>query len=500
MALKLSAGRRLLLPALLVALVVGARASDAQSISEHTLAADTKWSTPYFVIDSGKEGPALVVVGGVHGNEPAGSRAAWKVKEIPIARGSIVLIPEANRPGLAENTRSMPGEPRELANLNRNFPGAEDDAPRGILAKAIWDLVTDKTPEMVVDLHEGEGFGAIDKETVGSSVIASGSLEAQRLARRMIDAINADISEETRRFRMRTPPVEGSLARTAADRLVIPSLIVETTIKTQSMDLRVDQQMKAVRRLLADLRMVPAETPEADGKRPGATRVALYDGCGVSGNPGYYGAIARILGGRDDIDLRCLGAVELRHGFLRDFDVVFFPGGSGSEEGHGLRKEGRDTVREFVAGGGGYVGICAGAYLASRNYSWSLKILDLDVIDRSHWKRGTGLVTIEMTPAGRVWLGDVEGALPIQYANGPLFAPAGDPDLPDAAVLATFRSARAERGARPETMIGTPAIVSAPFKKGRVVCSSPHPEHQESATLNPFVVRMVLWAAGKPVE
>ncbi len=243
-----------------------------------------------------------------------------------------------------------------------------------------------------------------------------------------------------------------------------------------------------------------AETPEADEKRPGATRVALYDGCVVSGNPAYYGAIARILGGRDDIELRCRGAVELRHGFLRDFDVVFFPGGSGSEVGNGLRKEGRDAVREFVAGGGGYIGICAGAYLASRSYSWSLKILDVDVIDRPHWKRGTGLVTIEMTPAGRAWLGDVEGALPIQYANGPIYAPGGDPELPDATVLATFGSAMAERGARPETMIGTPAIVSATFKKGRVICSSPHPEHQESATLNPFVVRMVLWAAGKPVE
>jgi glutamine amidotransferase-like uncharacterized protein len=387
----------------------------------------------------------------------------------------------------------MPGEPKDHANLNRNFPKAEDDAPRGVLAKAIWALVKKHKPELLVDLHEGYGFGAIDKNTVGSSVISSSSLEAQRFARRMIDTINEDIREETKRFRLRKPPVEGSLARAAADRLYIPSMIVETTKKTQSMELRVGQQMKAVRRLLADLRMIPADTP-APAKRPDITRIALYDGCGVGRS---ISGLARILGERDDIAVRHLGAVELRNGFLRDIDVVIFPGGSGSKEAYGLRKEGREAIRAFVADGGGYVGFCAGAYLASHNYTWSLKILDMDVIDRSHWKRGTGLVTIELTPEGRTLLRGKEGNLPIRYANGPLYAPAGDPDLPDATVLATFRSARAERGARPETMIGTPAIVCAAYGKGRVITSSPHPESKESGPLNAFVVRMVLWASGK---
>ena len=45
-------------------------------------------------------------------------------------------------------------------------------------------------------------------------------------------------------------------------------------------------------------------------------------------------------------------------------DVVVFPGGGGTTEASGLGPAGLAAVKAFVAAGGGYVGICAGAYLA----------------------------------------------------------------------------------------------------------------------------------------
>ena len=52
-----------------------------------------------------------------------------------------------------------------------------------------------------------------------------------------------------------------------------------------------------------------------------------------------------------------------------------------------LGDEGRTRVKNFVENGGGYVGICAGSYLACANYSWGLKILDAKT-KSPKWQRG----------------------------------------------------------------------------------------------------------------
>ena len=47
--------------------------------------------------------------------------------------------------------------------------------------------------------------------------------------------------------------------------------------------------------------------------------------------------------------------------------------------------DGRRAILDFIKNGGGYVGICAGVYLASSHYSWSLGILNAKVVDGEHW-------------------------------------------------------------------------------------------------------------------
>ena len=52
---------------------------------------------------------------------------------------------------------------------------------------------------------------------------------------------------------------------------------------------------------------------------------------------------------------------------LAQFDLVVFPGGSGSRQAAALEQEGRGAVWRFVEAGGGYLGVCVGAYLAAGN-------------------------------------------------------------------------------------------------------------------------------------
>ena len=50
------------------------------------LAEGTRWETPWYTIDSGVEGPTVFLTGGLHGNEPAGWRAAEQVRRWPIVK------------------------------------------------------------------------------------------------------------------------------------------------------------------------------------------------------------------------------------------------------------------------------------------------------------------------------------------------------------------------------------------------------------------------------
>ena len=60
------------------------------------------------MIETGVPGPTVLIVGGIHGNEPAGFRAADQVRHWPINRGKLIVIPKLNRLGVEANIRWSP--------------------------------------------------------------------------------------------------------------------------------------------------------------------------------------------------------------------------------------------------------------------------------------------------------------------------------------------------------------------------------------------------------
>ena len=246
--------------------------------------------------------------------------------------------------------------------------------------------------------------------------------------------------------------------------------------------------------VLACLALVPAlqSRTQADDQSaaPGPLRVAVYDDIGTSRNIGF---LLKTLGEYADLRVDRVEAETICTDGLDNYDVLIQPGGSGRQQGKALGEEGREKIRAFVRKGGGYLGICAGAYLASSDYSWSLHILDARVIDKEHWARGTGDVPVALTAKGRQILG-VEGDRPsILYYQGPLLAPAEDPAIPDFEVLGRFDGEIAEKGAPTGVMKGTTAIAAGTFARGRVLCLSPHAERTDG--LHDMVHRAILWTA-----
>lgn len=186
-----------------------------------------------------------------------------------------------------------------------------------------------------------------------------------------------------------------------------------------------------------------------------------------------------------------ISSSQIRGGHLERFDVLVMPGGSGSRQAARLEEAGIREIREFVRGGGGYVGICAGAYLATNNYDWSLGLINARVWDRAHWARGDGQVSIRLTEAGESLLG-LEGEVPVHYNQGPLLVPDDDPELPGYEVLATFATEVASKGAQAGAMAGTHAIIRSRYGSGRVICFSPHPE--VSGGPNTLIASGINWA------
>jgi putative intracellular protease/amidase len=217
-------------------------------------------------------------------------------------------------------------------------------------------------------------------------------------------------------------------------------------------------------------------------------RVALYDDAGSAGK-GVPRASA-ILGKRDDVQLTVLKAEAIPGLANEKFDVILFTGGSGSRQSKAIGEAGCAAVKKFVEAGGGYVGICAGAYLACE-FSWGVKVLNAKTVSPK-WARGHGIVKMELTDAGKKILGEKAGEFDVVYGNGPIIKPANDPALPEYKPLAFFRTEMAEHDTPKGVMIGAPAIAAADCGKGRVLCISPHPEQTDG--LDDIVVRAVEWA------
>lgn len=221
-------------------------------------------------------------------------------------------------------------------------------------------------------------------------------------------------------------------------------------------------------------------------KRP--VSIAIYDGPG-SGGSGIDNVTERAAQ-LPGASVTRITAEEMPTADLSRFDIVVFSGGSGSAQAKAIGDAGRANVKRFVENGGGFLGICAGAYLATAGYDWSLGIINAKTVSPK-WRRGRTFVDIEVDTAGRSILGEVADTFKCRYANGPIITAMGREDLPPFTTVAWFRSEIAENGTPAGVMVNSPAAAYAPYGKGRVFIVSSHTENTPG--LENFVPRALLW-------
>ena len=141
--------------------------------------------------------------------------------------------------------------------------------------------------------------------------------------------------------------------------------------------------------------------------------------------------------GTDYARTRFLDPIQFTDAVLKDFDVVIVPGGSATSQAKRLGPSGCDALVRFVENGGGYVGVCAGAFLAAAGY-WRRR--------RANWFNGSKKAAAAARKRGRA----PTAAWPLEERCDPAMAALAAPDAPwllRADVVLATAAADTSRGA-----------------------------------------------------
>lgn len=238
-----------------------------------------------------------------------------------------------------------------------------------------------------------------------------------------------------------------------------------------------------------------AVAADAPSTRPARKlKVAIYsdDGSPGSGLTNVSNCLAAM---PDGFDFTKVTAQDIRDGKLAGIDVLVQPGGGGKAQATALEESGRTIIQDFVRDGHGFVGICAGAYLATNDYPWSLGFVNAKVLDKKHWARGPASeVKIHFTELGQQILGETPGVKGVIYHQGPILAPSTQPGMPAYDNLAIYDSEVVKAdGGIPGLMVGATAMAATTYGNGRVIVIGPHPER--SPGLEGVIRRSVQWVA-----
>jgi len=198
-----------------------------------------------------------------------------------------------------------------------------------------------------------------------------------------------------------------------------------------------------------------------------------------------------------DVHFTEINCKQIMNETLTQFDLIIFSGGGASKQGNALEEKGRENIRNYINNGGNYLGICAGAYLATSNFDWSLKIINAETVSKTEWKRGQAFIDLEITDEGKTIFGNVDSIFKCRYNNGPILKSMNLTDIPIYKTAAFFRSEISENGTTLGSMVNTPAAVFSYYGKGKVFIVSPHPENTPG--LENFLPKVIVWLVGKKI-
>jgi predicted deacylase len=180
-----------------------------------------------------------VVVGGVHGDEPAGYLAGRELKKWTITSGKLVLVPEAHVEAIRREVRAYP------RNMNRLFPGKKDGDAMEKLAFEIWELIKSSKPDLVLTLHESRGFHVDDPKRYGQTFTYDFPELVPRF-KAVAARVNQGIAAKKHQFQQFVDPFPTCPTYVTWKYLKVPATSIETA-KPLPLKTRINYQLLALR-------------------------------------------------------------------------------------------------------------------------------------------------------------------------------------------------------------------------------------------------------------
>jgi glutamine amidotransferase-like uncharacterized protein len=204
------------------------------------------------------------------------------------------------------------------------------------------------------------------------------------------------------------------------------------------------------------------------------TRVAIYSGQGTWNESVV--ALERLFLWMN-LTVELVDAPQINGEGLEGFDIFCVPGGDMYQYSLDISPEGKEKIKEFVLGGGGYLGVCGGAYFAGEEVVWRGDILPMTPLglyrgtatgpdDRVVPYPGYNMCDVEIMSQGHPITANLSQPCVMLYYWGPVLVPR---EGSCAEILGVYGG------------IKLPAMLAIPCGSGRVFLVGCHPEIEEDS-------------------
>ncbi len=186
-----------------------------------------------------KEGTkTILLLGTIHGNEPAGSVALTEfIKENSNKNIKFIVVPTVNRCGKMLCMRN-----NILFDMNRQFT----TRPFFNINKKIIKLMDQA--DFILDFHEGYDYHIINKESIGSTLSPTNTEESYIVAKKILTKLNDSITDANKKFMILVTPSDSNNDLINKQ----PEIYSQASIIPNSLDYYVNNQPKKYNYILVE--------------------------------------------------------------------------------------------------------------------------------------------------------------------------------------------------------------------------------------------------------
>jgi predicted deacylase len=302
------------------------------------------------------EGPTILIMGGIQGDEPGAFMSADLYVDVALKRGNLIVVPRTNFKSIILFDRGPDGD------MNRKFDQVADRDPDRDRVEIIKNLMAES--DLVLNLHDGSGFFRPTWESemanpmrYGQCIIADSEvythpatgrvLHLGQEARAAIDIINRDIKEDQYKFNFSNHDTlsdnskhkeqRKSASFYALTKLGIPAYGIETSKQLPSLEMKIHQHNLAVNAFM-ELYGVVSEQPRINLEPPelklmvisinDKLPVAVADGQTLLINSGDMVEVVQVVANYDrglSVDFLGLGSlndIRLPHKIVKPTTII----------------------------------------------------------------------------------------------------------------------------------------------------------------------------------